>query len=217
MDTSVVYADLNLARTQGLGHASPLSFHSDACQCPYWHQLALKLSCAGLVLLVLSLTGLSVSVGFLVQKPPTEKCSVTAQENRTEPKGGSAMLKCLREWHSYQEKCLFISQTSRPWSEGLADCSEKETTLLIIEDEGELKYIQDFLKNKDHQFFTGLNYAPSEKTWMWVNGSTLNPDLLQVTGKAEEDSCAVFSKREVFSDSCSADNRWICQKKLKRV
>ena len=40
---------------------------------------------------------------------------------------------------------------------------------------------------------------------------------LQVTGKDKENSCAVISQTEVFSDTCSADNRWICQKKLKHV
>ncbi|XP_003514859.1 killer cell lectin-like receptor subfamily B member 1 [Cricetulus griseus] len=217
MDTSVVYADLNLAKTQGLRHVSPPSLHSGTCRCPHWHRLALKLSCAGLILLVLSLTGLSVSVGFLVQKPPIEKCSAAAQENRTEPKGRSAMLTCPGDWHSYRDKCLFISQTYGNWSEGLADCSMKEATLLFIEDEEELKFIQDFLKSKEHQFFIGINYVPAEKTWKWINGSILNPDLLQVTGKAKEDSCGVISKTEVFSETCSADNRWVCQKKLKHV
>lgn len=31
-----------------------------------------------------------------------------------------------------------MSQTSGPWAEGLADCSVKEATLLLIEDEEEL-------------------------------------------------------------------------------
>lgn len=34
-------------------------------------------------------------------------------------------------------------------------------------------------------------------------------------GTDEENSCAIISQTEVFSDFCSADNRWICQKKLK--
>ncbi|XP_005084141.1 killer cell lectin-like receptor subfamily B member 1F isoform X2 [Mesocricetus auratus] len=215
MDSSRVYGSLKTSRTPEYKPVSLSFLPSGACRCPHWHQLALKLSCAGLILLFLSLIGLSVLVRFLVQKPPIAKYSVASQENRTEPTGGSAMLKCPRDWHSYREKCLFISQTSGPWSEGLTDCSVKEATLLFIEDEEELKFIRDFLKSKEREFFIGLHYVSAEKMWKWINGSTLNPDLLQVTGKAKEDSCAVISKTEVFSDTCSADNRWICQKKLK--
>ncbi|XP_051029212.1 killer cell lectin-like receptor subfamily B member 1F isoform X2 [Phodopus roborovskii] len=192
MDSSRVYGSLKTSRTPEYQPVSPSSLPSNACQCPHWHKLALKLSCAGLILLFLSLIGLSVL-------------------------GGSAMLKCPREWHSYRKKCLFISQTSGPWAEGLADCSEKEATLLIIEDEGELRFIHAFSKRKGHQFFIGLNYVPVEKIWKWVNGSTLNPDRVQIMGTNEDNSCGVISQTEVFSDFCSADNRWICQKKLKRV
>lgn len=52
--------------------------------------------------------------------------------------GRSTILTCLRHWHPYRGKCLFMSQTSGPWAEGLADCSVKEATLLLIEDEEEL-------------------------------------------------------------------------------
>ncbi|XP_057639924.1 killer cell lectin-like receptor subfamily B member 1 [Chionomys nivalis] len=214
MDTSVVYADLSVARTRVLSHASPPSLPSDACQCPRWHRLALKLSCAGLILLVLILTGL---VGFLVKKAPIEKCGVAAHEIMAEPTGRPAIPTCLKDWQPYQHKCLFISQISRPWSEGLADCSVRGATLVLIEDQEELRYFQDFSKREGHQFFIGLKYIQVEQIWKWTNGSTLNPDLLQVTGKDKENSCAVISQTEVFSDTCSADNRWICQKKLKHV
>ncbi|CAO2606797.1 Killer cell lectin-like receptor subfamily B member 1 [Lemmus lemmus] len=77
------------------------------------------------------------------------------------------------------------------------------------------RLIQDFSNRKGHQFSIGLKYVPMEKTWKWINGSDLNRDQLQVTGKEEENSCALISGTKVFSDTCSADNRWICQKKLK--
>ncbi|XP_038174253.1 killer cell lectin-like receptor subfamily B member 1 isoform X2 [Arvicola amphibius] len=214
MDTSVVYADLSVARTRVLSHASPPSLPSDACKCTRWHRLALKLSCAGLILLVLILTGL---VGFLVRKAPIEKNGVAAQEIMTEPTGRSAIPTCLKDWQPYRDKCLFISQISRPWSEGLADCCVRGATLLLIEDQEELRYFRNFSKREGHQFYIGLKYLQVEHIWKWTNGSTLNPDLLQVTGKDKENSCAVISQTEVFSDTCSADNRWVCQKKLRHV
>ncbi|XP_049986118.1 killer cell lectin-like receptor subfamily B member 1F [Alexandromys fortis] len=165
----------------------------ETCRCPHWHRLALKLGCAELILLVLSLTGLSILVRVLVQKPPIKKCSVSAQEVMAEPTG------------------------TPPWYEGLADCSVRGATLLLIEDQEELRYFQNFSKREGHQFYIGLKYMQVEQIWKWTNGSTLNPDLLQVTGKDKENSCAVISQTGVFSDSCFADSRWVCQKKLKHV
>nr|XP_048296048.1 killer cell lectin-like receptor subfamily B member 1 isoform X2 [Myodes glareolus] len=213
MDESMVYINLNLPRTRGLRNASPPSLPSDVCQCPHWHRLALKLGCAGLILLLLSLTGL---MRVLVQKP-IEKCSMSAQEIMTEPTGRSAIPPCLKDWQPYRDKCLLISQISRPWSEGLADCSVRGATLLLIEDQEELRYFQDFSKREGHQFFIGLKYLKVEQMWKWTNGFTLHPDQLRVTGKDKDNSCAVISQTEVFSDSCSADNRWVCQKKPKYV
>ena len=52
--------------------------------------------------------------------------------------GRSAIPTCLKDWQPYRDKCIFISQISRPWSEGLADCSVRGATLLLIEDQEEL-------------------------------------------------------------------------------
>ncbi|XP_057643398.1 killer cell lectin-like receptor subfamily B member 1 [Chionomys nivalis] len=144
-----------------------------------------------------------------------EKCNVSDQEIMAEPTGRSAILKFPRDWHLHWNKCLFFSQNSRPWNEGRADCSVKDDTLLLIQDKKELRLIQDVSNRKGHQFSIGLRYVPMEKIWKWINGSTLNLDQLQVTGKEEENSCALISGTKVFSDTCSADNHWICQKKLK--
>nr|AQY17491.1 NKR-P1G [Mus musculus] len=214
MDAPVLYAELNLAETRGLRCTSAPSLPQDACQGPGWHRVALKLGCAGLIFLLMVL---SVLVGFLVQKPLIEKCSVAVQENRTEPTGRSATLECPRDWHPHCDKCLFTSQTSRPWADCLVDCNLKGATLLLIQDEEELRLLQNFSKGKGQQFYIGLKYEEVDKVWKWMNGSILNTNLLQITGKDEENSCALISQTEVFSDSCSSDNHWICQKTLKHI
>ncbi|XP_052030952.1 killer cell lectin-like receptor subfamily B member 1 [Apodemus sylvaticus] len=214
MDAPVLYADLNLAETQGLRSTSPPPLPQDVCHESGWHRVALKLSCAGLIFLLM---GLSVVVGLLVQKSSIEKCSVATQENRTEPTGRPAILECPRDWHLHWDKCLFISQTSRPWAEGLTDCSLRGASLLLIRDGEELRLLQDFSRGKGQQFYIGLKYVQVDKVWKWMNVSILNTNLLKITGKDEENSCALISHTEVFSDSCSSDNHWICQKMLNRV
>ncbi|XP_017656550.1 killer cell lectin-like receptor subfamily B member 1, partial [Nannospalax galili] len=88
-----------------------------------------------------------------------------------------ALSQCPRDWHSYRDKCLVFSQASRPWSEGLADCSAREATLLLVQDQEELMFIQNFSRRKGQLFWIGLNYTLPEKMWKWINGSILHSDL----------------------------------------
>lgn len=50
----------------------------------------------------------------------------------------SNLLKCPGEWHLLQEKCLFLSRAPNTWNDSLIDCSTKESSLLLIQDQEEL-------------------------------------------------------------------------------
>ncbi|XP_051011401.1 killer cell lectin-like receptor subfamily B member 1B allele C isoform X1 [Acomys russatus] len=217
MDMPVVYADLNLPRTRKPKQASPSSLHPDTCRCPRWHRLALKLGCAGLILLVLSVIGLSVVLVLsLLQKTPAEKSSMEGQENRTKTTDSPATLKCPKDWIQYQDKCIHFSQTSSSWQEGLDDCKEKGATLLLVHDQEELRLLQDLAKEKDLSFWIGLSYSLPDKNWKWINGSALISDVFKIAGEGKSSSCAVISKDRVVSESCVSDNPRICQKEPKR-
>nr|AQY17483.1 NKR-P1C isoform 4 [Mus musculus] len=138
MDTARVYFGLKPPRTPGAWHESPLSLPPDACRCPRSHRLALKLSCAGLILLVLTLIGMSVLVRVLIQKPSREKCCVLIQENLNKTTDSPAKQECPQHWLSHRDKCFHISQVSNTWEEGQADSGRKEATLLLIQDQEEL-------------------------------------------------------------------------------
>ncbi|XP_014706435.2 killer cell lectin-like receptor subfamily B member 1 isoform X1 [Equus asinus] len=217
MDRPVIYADLNLPRDSGLKSSSPPSPPQDIRQCPRWHQFALKLGCAGILLLALTVIVLSVSVIFLGQKSSIEKSSVDIQERRNETTERPNLLNCPMDWHLIQEKCLFISQNPSPWNDSLADCSTKESILLLIRDQEELKLVQKLIEHGGILYWIGLNFTLPEKNWRWINGSFLKPDALKITGDAEENNCALISKEKIFSENCEAENKWICQKELKSV
>ncbi|XP_029334431.1 killer cell lectin-like receptor subfamily B member 1B allele B isoform X4 [Mus caroli] len=196
--TTLVYADLNLARIQEPKQESPPSLSPDTCRCPRWHRLALKFGCAGLILLVLVVIGLSVLV-LSVQKSSVQKICVDVQENRTtNTTDCSAKLECPQDWLSHRDKCFHASQVSNTWKESLADCNRKGATLQLIQDQEELKFLQDLIKKEYNSFWIGLR--------------------LKITGDTENGSCAVLSVGEgkVISESCASDNRWICQKELNR-
>ncbi|CAO2606770.1 Killer cell lectin-like receptor subfamily B member 1B allele A [Lemmus lemmus] len=99
----------------------------------------------------------------------------------------------------------------------LSNCARKGATLLLIQDEEELRFIKDLVKERGNSVWIGLNYSSSDKNWRWINGSTLSSDVLNITGDAKRNSCVAFSKGKVTSESCESDINWICQKELKRL
>ncbi|KAL1764464.1 killer cell lectin-like receptor subfamily B member 1A [Sigmodon hispidus] len=214
MDTSRVYFSVKASKTPGTQHAScpSLQIPPDACRCPRSHRLALKLSCAGLILLVLTVIGLSVLVRVLIQNPSREKCRVYIQENMAKTTDSPAEVECPKDWLPHRDKCIHFSQDSNIWMAGLADCATKGATLLLVQDKEDLTFIKDSWKEKVDPFWIGLSYAWPGKKWRWINGSTLNSDVFQITGEAEKNSCASISWDKVFSEDCDSDNRWICQK-----
>ncbi|XP_075838735.1 killer cell lectin-like receptor subfamily B member 1B allele C [Microtus pennsylvanicus] len=220
MDASVVYADLNLARTQEPKQASPPAPPADSCRCPRWHRLALKLSCVGLILLVLTVIGLSV-LGKGIQENKTkatvEKCTVKVSESSTKATESPVQLTCPKDWLPHREICIQFSQEDGVWKEGLSDCAGKGATLLLIQDEEELRFIKDLIKERGNSFWIGLNYSLPDNHWRWINGSTLSSDVLKITGETKRNSCVAVSKNNLVSEDCHSENKWICQKKLKRL
>ncbi|NP_001153374.1 killer cell lectin-like receptor subfamily B member 1A isoform 2 [Mus musculus] len=153
-------------------------------------------------------------VRVLIQKPSIEKCYVLIQENLNKTTDCSAKLECPQDWLSHRDKCFHVSQVSNTWEEGLVDCDGKGATLMLIQDQEELRFLLDSIKEKYNSFWIGLRYTLPDMNWKWINGSTLNSDVLKITGDTENDSCAAISGDKVTFESCNSDNRWICQKEL---
>nr|XP_048299973.1 killer cell lectin-like receptor subfamily B member 1A [Myodes glareolus]XP_048299974.1 killer cell lectin-like receptor subfamily B member 1A [Myodes glareolus]XP_048299975.1 killer cell lectin-like receptor subfamily B member 1A [Myodes glareolus]XP_048299976.1 killer cell lectin-like receptor subfamily B member 1A [Myodes glareolus] len=198
--------------TPGPPCASPPSRPPDTCRCPRSHRLALELSCAGLILLLLTVIGLSVLVRVLIQKSSIEKCRVYIPRIAASSTESPVHLMCPNDWLPHRSKCIQFSQESSVWKEGLSDCARKGATLLLIQDQEELRFVKDSIKEKSNSFWIGLNYSMSEKHWRWINGSTLSSDVLNITGDFKRNSCVAVSKDKVVSENCASDHKWICQK-----
>ncbi|KAL6063982.1 hypothetical protein STEG23_028502, partial [Scotinomys teguina] len=182
------------------------------------------LYCCYAVITVLTVTVIVLSVALSGKKK--EKVSIKNNYGA-----------CPKGWIGFGSRCFYFSEDMGNWTLSQTSCMAQEAQLARFDNMEELdeevmaaggptrgplrglrapRFIYDFSKRKGQQFFIGLSYVPVEKIWKWINGSILNLDLLRIMGTDEENSCAVISHTEVFSDFCSADNRWICQKKLNR-
>lgn len=214
MESQAVYADLNLPRDSGIGRSSPPSRLQNLRQGPRWHNFSLKFGCAVIILLALTVTGLSVSVILIRQNTSIEKTSMDAQENGKEATERPVLLRCPMHWQQIRDKCLYFTETSKPWNESLADCYTRESSLLLIQDHEELRLLQNLIKKRGILLWIGLNFTLSEKNWKWINGSILNSNILHISGDVKEAHCVCISRTQLISERCAAENRWICQKEL---
>lgn len=154
---------------------------------------------------------------FLGQKSPIEKSSVDVQEKKNETTERPSPLTCPMYWHRIQEKCLLFSNDINTWPDSLADCSTQESSLLLIQDQEELRLIQNLMDDKVVLYGIGLKFTLPEKKWKWINGSFLNSNILQIIGDAKENSCAFITKTKIFSENCNTEHNWICQKDVKSI
>uniref|UniRef100_A0A8C3SFA3 C-type lectin domain-containing protein n=1 Tax=Chelydra serpentina TaxID=8475 RepID=A0A8C3SFA3_CHESE len=124
---------------------------------------------------------------------------------------GSGCRLCPMDWLSHRGKCYWFSKDSKSWNESRADCSEKSSRKLVIQDREELEFIQNCTQGKYHVWL-GLSVISPEKNWTWVDSSMLDQTLFPVTGPADVNSCGVIKGNRIHSETCSAEFKWICQK-----
>nr|XP_023968145.1 killer cell lectin-like receptor subfamily F member 1 [Chrysemys picta bellii] len=148
----------------------------------------------------------------------TGECSARLERVRSQlchpappgPAGGSGCKLCPTDWQLRGDKCYWVSRARKTWSESRADCSARDSQLLVIQDPEELEFIKDLTKHS-HLFWIGLSVSSSEKAWIWVDGSRLDQTLFQAPGPAENSCGAVWGKW-IHSDACSSVLHWICRR-----
>ncbi|ELW71468.1 Killer cell lectin-like receptor subfamily B member 1 [Tupaia chinensis] len=128
---------------------------------------------------------------------------------RSLPREKPSQFKCPMNWQQVREKCLIFETNVSSWNNSRTDCSRKDSTLLLIQDQEELKLIQNKISDVGILYWIGLRFT--EKNWKWINDSFLHSNTIQVFGDADENSCAYISKTELTSEDCGAENKWICQ------
>ncbi|XP_062401407.1 hepatic lectin-like [Sardina pilchardus] len=128
----------------------------------------------------------------------------------------SGLERRLREgWMLYNVSLYYISTEKGSWDEAKEDCQKKAAHLVIINNRNE----QEFLANKQKEFWIGLTDKDKEGDWKWVDGTVLTTqfwDELQPTNDGGNEHCAETRPRAYITNwndvPCSTPNIWVCEK-----
>ncbi|CAD7681382.1 unnamed protein product [Nyctereutes procyonoides] len=113
-------------------------------------------------------------------------------------------------WLQKKGKWYHFLKTFKSWTDSQKSCLIMKSHLLMIQDKAELDFIQSNIQDGIY-FWIGLNITHPQKTWTWLDGTPLNLQLFQVLGQVEDNSCAVITNKDVFTEKCCNQSSWICQ------
>ncbi|XP_019569042.2 killer cell lectin-like receptor subfamily F member 2 [Rhinolophus sinicus] len=201
----------------------------DYPECPKWHQTALRLTSIVLVLLVATVIGLTIWVCHLSMHSLTDNHSmeILSRENGTKDcncinipprkKQGNTNFTtkprlnlCHNDWVQKKGKFYKFFETFKSWIDSQKSCSIMKSHLLMIQDKAELDFVQNRIQDRIY-YWIALNITYPQKTWTWLDGTPLNPQLFQVRGHIEDHACAMITKTGVFSEKCHQQSYRICQ------
>ncbi|XP_067408135.1 killer cell lectin-like receptor subfamily B member 1 [Emydura macquarii macquarii] len=240
MEDDEGYMVLNLQPKKGNATRPSPGGSQESPQSPCWHGVVLKVGCAGIVVLLVTVAVLSVWVfqGFsnkaedglalrnddFTQRPRSGRECNASVENlfsrlkqslcdpvQINPAGGSRCKLCPTEWMLHGDKCYWVSKETNIWSKSSDDCSKKGSQMLVIQHQEQMDYLQPFMPD-DNPVWIGLTFNASERKWIWVDGSHLNGERFPGLSQAEESICGVLKRKKIDFDICDNKLKWICQK-----
>ncbi|XP_045567498.1 C-type lectin domain family 4 member F-like isoform X2 [Salmo salar] len=127
---------------------------------------------------------------------------------------------CQEGWRYFDSRLYFLSSEKKTWKESRQDCLERGADLVMINSREE----QTFLFNLHMRAWIGLTDSVTEKTWKWVDGTSLTTGYW---GTGQPDNGRLFSGQEdcveIYygqddpvktwnDDICGTNHNWICEK-----
>uniref|UniRef100_A0A9L0TT34 C-type lectin domain-containing protein n=1 Tax=Equus caballus TaxID=9796 RepID=A0A9L0TT34_HORSE len=122
---------------------------------------------------------------------------------------GSESSTCKTKWSCCGKKCYYFSHELKNFEESKEICKKFPSTLLKIEDEKELHFIQSQLS---YFSWTGLSHKGISSPWTWEDNSI---PLLKIDwNESKNGNCGSITTTRMAASDCSRFMYYICEKKM---
>ncbi|KAB0385359.1 hypothetical protein FD755_000315 [Muntiacus reevesi] len=204
----LTYAELSLQNTSQNLQGNEENYHSKDSPSPPERLIAGILGIVCLVLMSTVVTMIVVTPSTLIQEQNNSSRTTRLQKVIHNLSSECHCGRCPKDWFTYSNNCYYITFEEKTWSGSLTACASRNSTLLYIDNEEEMK----FLKSLSVMSWIPVFREGHGHPWMWQNGSTCKLQISDVS--PEKRNCAVLSSGGIKSDDCEFPNMYTCKHKL---
>ncbi|XP_041492283.1 killer cell lectin-like receptor 5 [Microtus oregoni] len=114
-------------------------------------------------------------------------------------------------WFCSGIKCYFIMD-KQDWSGCKRTCQDCSLSLLKIDDDDELKFLQ--VKVNSNNYWIGLSYDTGKSKWQWIDNGPSNLDSKIANLSLKPGRCAFLSRTRLDDTKCEDHYPCICEMRM---